>query len=50
MRGPIPAIYRFGDGVISDDDIRVDGELLHVPGYESPVDLRPENPYEDMAP
>lgn len=40
------AIYKFGEGVLEGEDLRVSNKAIHVPGYELSVDLEVENPYE----
>lgn len=40
------AIYKFGEGVLEGEDLGVSSKAIQVPGYELPVDLEVENPYE----
>lgn len=49
MAAPMKPIYRFGDALIGDDDIRIDDTHITLPGYPLGVDLRFANPYEDMV-
>lgn len=48
-QGDLQAIYRFGEGMIDESEIRLDSESLTVPGMEQPVTLPRDNPFADMA-
>jgi len=47
-RGELAPIYRFGEGVITDDEVLISDEAISLPGYGKPVPLTGENPYDDM--
>lgn len=48
-RGELTPIYRFGEGVIEDNDVLISDRSISVPGYRQAVPLTPENPYGDMC-
>lgn len=48
-RGDLAPIYRFGEGVIGDDEVLITDQAITLPGYGKPVPLVGENPYEDMV-
>jgi len=47
-RGELAPIYRFGEGVIGDDEVLISDQAISLPGYGKPVPLTGENPYDDM--
>ncbi|OUS10976.1 beta-ketoacyl synthase [Gammaproteobacteria bacterium 54_18_T64] len=47
-RGELAPIYRFGEGVIGDDEVEISDRAISLPGYGKPVPLTGENPYDDM--
>lgn len=47
--GEVKPIYRFGEGVVEGTDLEISAERISVPGYGQPVNLRLDNPWEDMA-
>jgi acetoacetyl-[acyl-carrier protein] synthase len=47
--GPMRPIYRFGDALIDENDIRMDSRTIKIPGYDLGVDLCSENRYQDMV-
>ncbi|RLA42528.1 MAG: beta-ketoacyl synthase [Gammaproteobacteria bacterium] len=47
--GELTPLYRFGEGVISDEEVLVSEQAISVPGYGKPVPLQTENPYSDMV-
>lgn len=47
-RGELAPIYRFGEGVIGDDEVLISDQAISLPGYGKPVPLAGENPYDDM--
>ena len=49
MRSPMQPIYRFGDKMIDEEQIRVSNDEICLPGYAHPVDLDLRNPFEDMV-
>ena len=48
-RGEVAPIYRFGEGVLSGDDLDITAEAIHIPGFGQPVRLAVEDPFADMA-
>lgn len=49
MRAPMVPIYRFGDSLIDEMQIRIDAHELRLPGFARAVDLDLPNRYEDMV-
>jgi len=47
-RGLFKPIYRFGEGVIADDEVLITEKSIAVPGFGKAVPLPSSNPYEDM--
>ncbi|WP_421865672.1 beta-ketoacyl synthase [Motiliproteus sp.] len=41
--------YLFGHNVLEGEDLQIDGSQISIPGYEQPVDLELENPFDDMC-
>ncbi len=48
-RGDLTPIYRFGEGVISDDQVLISEDAISVPGYGKAVPLTTKNRYGDMV-
>ena len=48
-RGDYPPIYRFGEGMIADEEIEIDQQQVRIQGLANPIDLPVENPYADMS-
>ncbi|MCK7597455.1 beta-ketoacyl synthase [Microbulbifer sp. CAU 1566] len=48
-RGDLNAIYRFGEGLIDESGIALDGAHLSLPGVPGSVSLPDENPFSDMV-
>ncbi len=48
-RGELAPIYRFGEGVISDDEVLISDQAISLPGYGKAVPLVNKNPYDDMV-
>lgn len=46
-RGDAQTIYRYGQGVLAGDDLRLSTDEIVVPGYDQPVSLAIRNPYSD---
>lgn len=42
-------IYRFGNGVLTDDDMEISAHDISVKGYVNQIDLPSENPFKDMV-
>nr|MCK9469438.1 beta-ketoacyl synthase [Porticoccaceae bacterium] len=49
-QGDLRLIYRFGDGIIADDELQIDSTAIRVPGYDKAIPLDEPNPYGDMLP
>ena len=47
--GPMRPIYRFGDALIDEDAIEMNGREITIPGYELGVQLCTESRYPDMV-
>ena len=48
-RGELTPIYRFGEGVVSDEQVLISDQAISVPGYGKTVPLTSKNPYSDMV-
>lgn len=48
-RGDLDAIYRFGEGLIDEEGIALEGHALKLPGIAGEVTLPAENPFADMV-
>ena len=48
-RGRLEPISRFGEGALTDEEIRISRNAIDVPGYGQPVSLLDGNPYDDMV-
>ena len=47
--GSMLPIYRFGDGVVDGEDLKITDDLISIPGCKSGVSLRIQNPFSDMT-
>jgi acetoacetyl-[acyl-carrier protein] synthase len=47
--GSFTPVYRFGEGMIADDDIEIDRRQVQIKGQANPIALPTVNPYEDMS-
>ena len=47
--GTILPIYRFGEGVLTGEDLTMSTHSLGIPGFANAVDLQLTNPYDDMS-
>jgi acetoacetyl-[acyl-carrier protein] synthase len=47
--GQFELIYKFGVGVLGDDDIEINTENISMTGFTNPIELPSENPFEDMT-
>ena len=47
--GEYAPIYRFGEGMIADEDIEMDREQVRIKGLANPINLPVDNPYPDMS-
>jgi acetoacetyl-[acyl-carrier protein] synthase len=45
----IKPIYRFGEGVVDGEDLSITATEIRIPGFDQPVDLTFENPWQDMS-
>ena len=48
-RGDLDAIYRFGEGLIDEGAIEMDGHKLTLPGGAGAISLDADNPFADMV-
>ena len=48
LRGELNPVYRFGEDVIDDDGITVTSSSITLAGFDHPVSLIRDNPYQDM--
>ena len=48
-RSGIPTVYKFGEGVLEGDNLRISTDEILVEGWKKSVDLGFENPYLDMC-
>lgn len=46
--GDLRVIYRFGDGMIADEDVEISANAIRVPGYGKAIPLDEANPWGDM--
>ncbi len=46
--GQYELVYRFGDGLIDDNDIVIDKHSIQLPGFEQAITFNTTNPYKDM--
>ena len=46
--GNFELIYRFGDGMIDENDIVITDKDMQIPGFEKAIALSQSNPYQDM--
>jgi acetoacetyl-[acyl-carrier protein] synthase len=46
--GQYALIYRFGDGLIDDNNIVIDEQSIHLPGFEKAIMFSTTNSYQDM--
>ena len=47
-RGDAQTIYRYGQGVLDGDDLKLSTDEIVVPGYDQPVSLAIKNPYSEQ--
>ncbi len=47
--GAMQPIYRFGDDLIDENEITINTQAIHIPGFAHDVDLRLANRYGDMC-
>ena len=48
-RGEYAPIYRFGEGLIADEDITIDPDAVTIKGLPNRIELPQNNPYADMT-
>ncbi|MGV6807324.1 MAG: beta-ketoacyl synthase [bacterium] len=48
-RAELNPTYRFGDAMVDEQQIAVTTSAMTIPGYDNPISLDMENPYDDMA-
>ena len=44
-QGDYRVIYAFGENLVDEQGIKIDNEKMTIPGYDSAIDLKLENPY-----
>ena len=49
LAGPMRPIYRFGDDLIDEEQILIDTDRVHIPGFAQDIDLHFANRYADMC-
>ena len=47
--GQFELIYKFGVGVLGDDDIEIKCDNISMTGFTNSISLPKENPFEDMT-
>ena len=47
--GQFELIYKFGVGVLGDDDIEINTENISMTGFTNSIALPSKNPFEDMV-
>ena len=47
--GQFELIYKFGDGMISDDDLTISTDNISISNFEQVIDLPKTNPFDDMV-
>ena len=47
--GSMLPIYRFGDGVVDGEDLKITNELISIPSIKSGISLQIKNPFPDMT-
>lgn len=48
-KADLQVIYRFGDGMLADEDVGITDKEVIVPGYGKAINLSVENPFADMG-
>ena len=46
--GSYELIYRFGDGMIDENEIVITDHDMQIPGFDKAIELSTSNPYQDM--
>ena len=49
IAGENSTIYRFGEGVIEGEELKITSSSITIPGQANDVTLEVPNPYEDMT-
>ncbi|MFY8273434.1 beta-ketoacyl synthase [Pseudoalteromonas sp. SSDWG2] len=49
QKGQFDLIYRFGEGLIDENEIAFDTMQMTIPGFDKPIKLSVDNPYADMS-
>lgn len=50
MRGDYNITYKFGDpGILTDNDLDIRDEKMHIRGFDKPISLKLDSPYPDMT-
>lgn len=48
VKGNFVTRYKFGENVLTENDLDISKDEMNIPGYDKKIDLKFENPYEDM--
>lgn len=48
-RGELRVVYRFGDGMLNDDQLDISASQITIPGFGQAIPLDEPNPYGDMS-
>ncbi len=49
LQGDLSVIYNFGKGIINEEELTITDEELSIAEFNSPVNLKLKNPYQDMV-
>jgi len=49
LNGDLKVIYNFGEGIINEETLAVDGQCLSIAEFQNTVNLNFKNPYADMV-
>jgi len=47
--GQYDLIYKFGEGLIDENEIDITETEMTLPGFANPIELSQENPFKDMV-
>ena len=47
--GQFDIIYKFGDGLVDENEISISQDAIQLPGFSHAIDLPTNNPFEDMS-
>jgi acetoacetyl-[acyl-carrier protein] synthase len=49
IRGLSQPVYKFGHNVLAGEDLHISRQEIRIPGYAYAVDLKINNPFDDMC-